>query len=154
MKQKIIGVSDTKYITLKKDDLERRFREYNEKYFGGVLPPCRVIIKTDKDHNVPALYLLKNPTIYFARNVYWTEDFLKSVFIHEMVHHYVKTILNYVPNFFHHGRRYRKVCRMLRKKHGLRVNLYELPLEHWKGEKKPTILKELLIRFLSWILPL
>ena len=31
-----------KYITPKKEDLERRFDEYNEKYFDGVLSPCTI----------------------------------------------------------------------------------------------------------------
>ena len=154
MNKKQNGVSDAKYITLKKEDLERRFKEYNEMYFDGVLPPCNIrIVKST--NRIAAWYNFRSKVskIYMARNVYWTEDDLKSVFIHEMVHHYVWKILKY-DSFFSHGRTFRKVCRMLRKKHGLRVNLWEYPLSHWKGEKKPSFLKDMTVRFLYWILPL
>ena len=152
MKKKIAGLPNAEYITPTKEDLERRFKEYNDKYFDGVLPPCKFTVVRMKNHST-ATYFIKEQKIRIAKNVYWTNETLKLTLIHEMVHHYVKTRLNYTPNFFSHGRRYRKVCRMLRKKHGLRVNLYELPLAHWKGEKKPTLLKEVMYHFITLILP-
>ena len=153
MKKKTAGLPKEKYITPKKADLERRFNEYNEMYFDGVLPPCWMIVK--ETPYIPAMYegSLKKGRIYIATNVYWTDEKLKLVLIHEMAHCYVDKILGY-HSFFSHGRTYRKVCRMLRKKHGLRVNLWELPYRHVKGKKKPSLLTEITVRFLSWILPL
>ena len=125
-----------KYITPKKEDLERRFNEYNEKYFDGVLPPCKLMVAKSED-GCPAWYFKSK--IYIARNVYWTDEQLKLSIIHEMVHHYISTIIGYEPRFCIHGRTFRKVCRMLRKKHGLRVNLWEL--KTMEGKKKNITLE-------------
>ena len=38
----------TQYITPKKEDIERRFDEYNEKYFDGVLPKCKISVTKSK----------------------------------------------------------------------------------------------------------
>lgn len=153
MKKKTAGLPKEKYITPKKADLERRFDEYNEMYFEGKLPPCWLIVK--ELHGTPAMYegSLKKGRIYIASNVYWTDERLKLLLIHEMAHCYVNKVLGY-HLFFSHGRTYRKVCRMLRKKYGIGVNLWELSLPHWKGKKKPSFLKEITVRFLSWMLPL
>ena len=155
MKKKVHGHSNAEYITPKKEDLERRFNEYNEKYFDGVLPPCKLMIRKSED-GCPAWivkYKKVNNKIDIANNVYWTDENLKLVLIHEMVHHYVWEIMNLNP-FCQHGRTFRKVCRMLRKKHGIRVNLHELPLPHFKGKRKPSPLKEMMIRFLDYVIPI
>ena len=144
----------TKYIIPKKEDLERWFNEYNEMYFDSLLSPCELIVKTRHDNTLAEyVYNKKRCKIRIARNVYWTDEKLKLTLIHEMVHHYVQEVLKVNSNFFSHGRVFRKVSRMLRKKYGLRVNLWELSLPHWKGKKKPSILKELTVRFISFILP-
>ena len=145
----------TQYITPKKEDIERRFDEYNEKYFDGVLQKCKISVTKSK-YNAYAFickYSSKVNKIYIANDVYWTDENLKLTLIHEMVHHYVWEIMNLNP-FFVHGTSFRKVCRMLRKKHGLRVNLWELPSDHWKGKRKASPLKEMMLRFLSFVLPL
>ena len=146
---------NSEYVTLKKEDLERRFNEYNEKYFDGVLPPCKLFVTKSKN-GCPAWiakYKKVNNKIYIANDVYWTDENLKLSLIHEMVHHYVWEILNLNP-FCQHGRTFRKVCRMLRKKHGIRVNLHELPLNQWKGKRKASPLKEMMLRFLYYVIPL
>lgn len=146
---------NSEYVTLKKEDLKRRFDEYNEKYFDGVLPPCKLFVTKSK-YGCPAWiskYKKVNNKIYIANDVYWTDENLKLSLIHEMVHHYVWEIMNLNP-FFTHGRAFRKVCRMLRKKHGIRVNLWELPLPHFKGKRKASPLKEMMLRFLYYVIPL
>lgn len=142
----------SEYITPKKEDIERRFDEYNEKYFDGVLPKCKFIVRKSK-YDAPAWITYdKVNKIYIANDVYWTDEILKLFLIHEMAHHYEWEIMK-VDSFFGHGISFRKVCRMLRKKHGIRVNLWELPLPHFKGKRKPSSLKEMMIHFLSFILP-
>ena len=140
MKKKIAGLPDAEYITPTKEDLERRFKEYNEKYFDGVLPKCSMTLTQSKSGW--GLYVggknIKTPRIYISKYVFWTDETLKLIFIHEMVHHYVRMVIQPKHYVFPHGRTFNKVCDMLRKKHGLRVRLHELPQPYYYKEKIPT----------------
>ena len=123
------------YITLKIEEIERRYNEYNEKYYDGVLPICKIRVVTSKN-KVPAWYknYPKCGKIYIARNFFWTEEKLKVTILHEMAHCYVHKILKRNP-FFSHSRTFRKVCFNLKKKHGIRINLWNIPIPHMKGKK-------------------
>ena len=139
-----------KYITPKKADLERRFKEYNEMYFDGALPPCKMMVsKTIVGGHCSSAYNF----ITISNRTYWTEERLKLTIIHEMVHYYVHKVLNKKP-LFTHGWTFNKVCDMLRKKHNLKVKIYELPYRRAKGEKEPTILKRLSVKLGYFLFPL
>ena len=103
--------SATKYITPKKEDLERRFKEYNEMYFDNMLPPCKFRLSTSIGS---ACYNQNYSWITVSKKRYWTDESLKIVLIHEMVHHYVSKVLKKDP-MFAHGRTFNKVCNMLQK---------------------------------------
>ena len=121
-------VNEPPYVKLTKEDLERRFDEYNAMYFDNVLPKCRMSIKKNKKTSV-AYYsptLSKNGRISIDKNVNWTDETLKLILIHEMAHCYVDKIWK-KDTFFSHGRTFRKACGMIKKKHGIDVNLYALP---------------------------
>ena len=54
--------------------------------------------------------------IWITNDVDWTEDVLREVIVHEMIHHYVKSIKKkneYL--FFKHGFQFRKKMRQLNK---------------------------------------
>ena len=146
-----------KYIALKKADLERRFKEYNEMYFDGVLPDCR--LRITKNGFCPAWYIVlaKKPHIYISNRYYWTDNDLKLTLIHEMVHYYIDRILK-KWTFSTHGYTFNHECSKLRDKYGLRVKLYELPFKPHKGKKEPTLIKRMwvyfLYRFIAPIVPL
>lgn len=131
-----------KYMTPTKKYLEEKFKEFNEKYFDGILPPCKLILsKTDSGSSY-------NPNwnwIVITKDIYWTEETLELVLVHEMVHCYVHTILKKWP-VFTHGRTFNRVCDMLRKKHGIKVKMYQIPYLLHKGEKKPTLFKKMLVK--------
>lgn len=138
-----------KYIALKKADLERRFKEYNEMYFDGALPPCKMIVsKTIIGGHCSSAYNF----IRISNNNRWTEESLKLMIIHEMVHYYVHKVLNKNP-LFAHGWTFNRVCDMLRKKYNLKVKVYELSYVYTKGEKEPTILKRLSDKILNFLIP-
>ena len=138
-----------KYITPKKADLERRFKEYNEMYFDGALPPCKMMVsETIFGGFCSSAYNF----IKISNKDCWTEESLKLFIIHEMVHYYVHKVLNKNP-IFAHGWTFNRVCDMLRKKYNLKVKFYELPYVRTKGEKEPTILKRLLFKILSFLIP-
>ena len=138
MKKKIVGLPDAEYITPTKEDLERRFKEYNEKYFDGVLPKCHVTTTTVRGCNGIYVHTKKKSTIYIGRYAYWTDETLKLVLIHEMVHHYVYMVIQPKHYVFPHGRIFNKVCETLRKKYGLHVKVTELPILYYYKEKIPT----------------
>lgn len=148
-------VNEPPYVKLIKEDLERRFDEYNAMYFDNKLPKCRITIKRDKKKSVSyySPYYAKNGRICIDKNVDWTEEDLKLTLIHEMAHCYVDKVLDKSSAFFSHGITFRKVCGMIKKKHGIDVNLHALPYTEFKSNKKPTLLKEMLIRFSYLILP-
>ena len=127
------------YITPTKEDLQRRFKEYNEQYFDNVLPKCRVSLRVNKDYYGLYVTTSKNKgLIFIARYAYWTDTLLKLVLIHEMCHHYVHMI--YKPKHFvlPHGRLFNKVCKMLKKKHGIRVKSSEIPHLYFYKEIIPV----------------
>ena len=91
-------------------------------YFDGALPPCKMMVsKTIYCGCYSSTYNF----IKMSNIARWTEESLKLILIHEMVHHYVHKVLNKKP-LFTHGWTFNKVCDMLRKKYNLKVKVYEL----------------------------
>ena len=132
------------YITLTKEELQKRFKEYNEQYFDNVLPPCKVYLTLCKGWE--AEYFISTGSIAIAKYAYWTDTSLKLYLVHEMCHHYVHKVIKPKHFVFSHGRTFNKVCKMLRKKHGLRVKASELPTVYYHKEKIPTTFWEKLWR--------
>ena len=135
------------YTTLTKEDLQRRFKEYNEQYFDNVLPPCRMSLTASK--GATAFYVPSKQygsIITFCKYAYWTDTLLKLVMIHEMCHQYVDKIYNPQYFTFAHGRLFNKVCKMLREKYNLRVKHSELPVVYFYKEKISTTFLGKLLR--------
>ena len=87
------------YIDITKDLLKKKFREYNELYFGGrLVSPCRFYI-TGRNNSDIGSYTPQNDghggmysIIRIGRCIRWTEERLKLILIHEMIHMYVRTV--------------------------------------------------------------
>ena len=127
------------YVKPTKEYLKEKFDEYNELYFGGVLSPCKMTLRKDRGTFGNYNTLRGNiPRISIAQYVYWTEETLKLTLIHEMVHHYVDTVIRPKHFVFPHGHLFRKVCRMLKKKYGLKVQVLAMPDVYFYKEKIPT----------------
>ena len=104
------------------------YKEYNKLYFNGILPPCdchyikldvfgRYTHQKDKDGKCKG-------KIWITNDVDWTEETLREVLVHEMIHHYVKAIEGkneYL--FFRHGFRFRRMMRRLNKEFGLGITV-------------------------------
>ena len=141
------NIWDEPYITPTKEDLQRRFKEYNEQYFDNVLPPCKVSLTQRKQwRGSYSMTYNGKATIHIPRFAYWTDSSLKLVLIHEMCHHYVFTIYKKRTYLFPHGRLFNKVCEMLRKKYGLKVKVGELPTVYYYKEKIPVTFWQMLRR--------
>ena len=128
------------YIALTKDDLERRFKEYNEIYFEGILPKCHLTIGGNQEYGYGGYVNPKKgkPRIYLCQGVYWTDDSLKLILIHEMVHHYVSTIVKPPFGETPHGYQFNKKCKQLLTQYGLKVGLHNSPKPFFKREIVPT----------------
>lgn len=83
-------------MKITKEDLKVRFDEYNRLYFGGKLGKCTFSARKIGSFG---FYFFKTATggkpecrITLTTDVNWTEDSLRDVLVHEMIHHYVVTI--------------------------------------------------------------
>ena len=142
------------YITLTRGELVRRFDEYNRLYFDNVLPPCRINMTKEEGCRGSYVAPSQNDTrIYIPKYAFWTDTSLKLVLIHEMCHHYVHTfyLSRWDYHIFHHGKKFNKVCKMLKKKYGLRVKVTELPTVYYYHEKIPTTFLGRLWRKYLWV---
>lgn len=99
------------------------YKKYNKLYFGGVLPLCDChYIKLDAFGR----YTNQNGKgkIWITNDVDWTDETLREVLVHEMIHHYVKAIEGkneYI--FFRHGFRFRRMMRKLNREFGLGITV-------------------------------
>ena len=115
------------------------YKEYNKLYFNGVLSLCDChYIK------IHALGLYTNQNgkgkIWINNHVDWTEETLRQVLVHEMIHHYVRTIdgkNEYI--FFGHGIRFRKQMRRINREFGLGICISS-PF-HRERKDVPSLLK-------------
>lgn len=115
-------------MTPTKELLKKLYKEYNEKYFYGKLGKCDFSFFS-KNISFLGWYCGKetcknipNDKIWIGTAVKWTEDALKCVLIHEMIHMYVYRIEGHkYDGIFGHGRRFRKQCKRLKKEFGLDV---------------------------------
>ena len=99
------------------------YKRYNALYFSGVLPLCDChYIKLDAFGR----YTNQNGKgkIWITNDVDWTEETLREVLVHEMIHHYVKSIEGkneYL--FFRHGFRFRRMMRKLNREFDLGITV-------------------------------
>ena len=112
----MIGIMNKKII-------KELYKEYNALYFNGVLSLCDChYIKLD----ALGRYTNQNGKgkIWITNDVDWTEETLREVLVHEMIHHYVKTIEGkneYL--FFRHGFRFRRQMKRINREFGLGIRI-------------------------------
>ena len=115
-------------MEITKNTLKELFKEYNEKYFNGVLSTCkmnyikisclgRYTYKKDKDGKIIG-------TIWITNDVDWSIDALRQVIVHEMIHHYVKTIDKELDLFFGHGKSFKKQMKRINEEFNIGVSIY------------------------------
>ena len=88
--------------------LEEKFEEYNKLYFGGrLLWPYE-------------FYLI---SMYYD----WTEEYLRDVLVHEMLHYKLERSKNVEKKM--HGPRFRKAAAEMNEKYGLNIQVHPTLLE-------------------------
>lgn len=128
-------------MEITKEEIKKRFLEYNEKYFDGILKTPRFGINT---WNTGIIGSFRNghdkngkpvdPEIRIAKYADFTEETLKGIIIHEMIHYYVVFHEGY-DGWFSHGRRFRRVRRYLCEYFGLKIPMNGKHIKY-KNEKK------------------
>ena len=135
-------------------DIKIRFDEYNKKYFNGVLLPCNCHVIIEKGGTL-GFYapIIKNGNIvgniWISQDVDWNEEDLREVIIHEMIHHYIKTIEGHRGGLFGHNWRFKRQCKRLKKEYGLIIHSFSFDICHI-GEKKPTNFFQKIRRFIGF----
>ena len=93
-------MKESKLIRLDKTYLKEKFVEYNQLYFNNSLPKVPIFSIVNTPH-LAGQYCVrwgkKNGVLQIIRheiqideNILWTEETLRSVLVHEMIHYYVE----------------------------------------------------------------
>ena len=113
------------------EELQVLFDEYNKLYFWGKLGKCEFHFFPKNNSNAGWYNhkRLRNgkirSQIWLGKCVMWTDQVLKEVLVHEMIHMYNRTIeSDRRDGLLGHGRRFRRQCRRLMKEHGLKIYLH------------------------------
>ena len=130
------------------DDLKRRFADYNAMYFGGVLAMPKFSLnnwnngiigkfRNGRDKNGTPC----QPHIRIAKYAAFTDETLKEILIHEMIHYYVVFIDGY-DGLFSHGFRFRRIVRRLRREYGLVIPMNAKHIPYKNEKKKANVRKK------------
>lgn len=113
---------------LTKEELKPMFKEYNKAYFEGKLrmPVFKTYYSDGRTFGMYFFWSV-NPKhrrnrreIWIASNVEWTEETLKDVLIHEMIHYKIDMDGG---NPQRHGKQFKAICKEIYDKYGITSNL-------------------------------
>jgi hypothetical protein len=80
-----------------------------------------------------------------ARNMMWTEENLKELLIHEMIHMYIRTVEGKSHDgILGHGKRFRAHCKRLKNRFGLIIKVHG-DFGHIKKELSPKKWEKVLL---------
>ena len=138
-------------MELTKDILKYLYQECNELYFGGVLGACDFSLFS-KNLTYLGWYCAKEDKhgkikdkIWFGTGVYWNEEALRNIMVHEMVHMYVHRIEGHKHDgVLGHGWRFRRQARRLKKEHG--IDVLRMPKLEFRNKKhRPKLWEKVLL---------
>ena len=141
-------------MTITKELLKELYQEYNAKYFDNQLGKCEFSLFT-KNMTTLGSYLWREDKkgrpkdkIWIGTCIYWNEEILKRVLIHEMIHMYVHRIEGHkYDGLLGHGRRFRRQCKRIREQYG--IETLKLPkVEFINKEHEPKLWE----RVVLWII--
>ena len=110
-------------MQLTKDLLKEKYKEYNAVYFNNELKMCKFSLYATSTelglYTRGRIWMAKRPKN--VEKLEWDEQLFKETFVHEMVHHYVCTVKGKRTFLCPHGLKFRRKCREIKRKHGLRL---------------------------------
>lgn len=108
---------------LTKSELMQLHSEYNQMYFGGRLSMPEFVFFARK---IPFGRFTKGKSVEIGISAYrkdWSEDFLKGVIIHEMIHQYVyECMWGWQYSLVQHGLQFYYVRWRLKRRYGLHIS--------------------------------
>ena len=140
------------------EDIEKRYYEYNKLYFDGKLGKCtfHFFPKNSSNYGWYNGRASKDGTvinhIWIGTCIEWTDEKLKQILIHEMIHMYNRTIDNRKHlglGLLGHGRLFRKQCRRLKRDYGIRIEKHP----NWgyiNHEMNPKTWERILLTLIDW----
>ena len=140
-------------ISLTKEELRQRFEQYNKDYFNNSLGNCEFHF-LNKNISILGKYNEKKNSrgkisqIWIGRNIVWTDELLKNVLIHEMVHMYNFTIDKCkFDGVLGHGSNFRRQCKRLKQDYGIIIKPHSFgcKVEYIMPPKKSKFLMALTI---------
>ena len=135
--------------------IEKRFTEYNQKYFNNKLGKCRFsFYYTDVFGSYVYNKKIKNKpksSITISKSVNWTEEAFKEVLIHEMIHMKIRTVYH-IPHdgVLGHGIFFFFECLRIRMKYGIKIKKHPFHLLHLKKGLKPKMWEKVLLFIIDW----
>ena len=116
---------------ISKNEIKERFDRYNKQYFWGKLGKCDFfwLISEPGFYGKYSEQRTKDGKIHskigITRSVLWTEDTLKELLVHEMIHMYITTVKGKKHDgVLGHGRRFRAHCKRLKEDYGLVITAH------------------------------
>ena len=128
-------------MTVTKEEIEKRFKEYNHLYFNDTLPTP--FFSTCSNMHFVGMFTYNRinsdgmpykPRITIAKDIEWEEDELRGIILHEMIHYYTFTIKH--KDIGHVGL-FSKTRKRIQKEYNINIPLTGLFLTR-KGERKPS----------------
>lgn len=140
-------------MEITKELLKQKFMEYNMLYFNNELAMCRFSYIYMRD--VFGRYMTnitakgeKIGHIWISRSIELDEEMLRDLLVHEMIHHYVRTIDGvFFDGFFCHGRHFVRQVKRIKKQYGLDIWICN-PYWFYKNEKPKVTFGRKAIAFL------
>ena len=138
---------------LTKKDIKERFDKYNKMYFGGKLGKCEILWGLVNNADYGAYHAHEkedglHSRIWVGRNTIWTEEGLRELLVHEMIHMYVRTVEGKrMDGLLGHGRRFRRHCRRLKRDYGLLIRIHS-DFGYINSKLKPKLWEKIVL----WII--
>lgn len=121
-------------MKITKEELAKRYNEYNDLYFGGKLEKLTknnffLIEKNDSTFGRYRYKIEKNgkitSKIWIGTCVDWSDEELKEILIHEMIHMYNFTVeKSKLTGLLGHGIAFRRQCNRIKKEFGLYIHIH------------------------------
>ena len=118
--------------------IKEKFNEYNKLYFNSELPKCEIKIKSAyryyglfecKDHEKYKKATFKTITISDLYD--YTDENLKNILVHEMIHYFLIEKKKLFHDSIKHGPEFQKMAKEFNEKYNLNIKI----LEDWGSIK-------------------
>lgn len=132
-------------MVLFESKLEYLFNEYNKKYFDGILPVpfFKVIHKKNTFGRFECVFgwrKITNPVIMVTDKYNFTEEQLRDIMVHEMIHYYLAYTKK--DRIVRHGKEFKRMMNDFNLNEGFNIQITYDPKEFEIDKNKETIMEK------------